>query len=98
MHRGAAPLHCPSSWHVRLGAPDMRKPVLHWYIAVLPTVVEVTMTDPPLGAGRFPQTIAVGMIVHVMAANHENLSFRRHTLACGCQSRPLSIALALTLA
>ena len=81
---------------MRLVMPDKRKPLLHWYIAVPPTVVEVTMTDPPLGAGRFPQSTAVGMMARVMACQ---LSFHpgQPTLACGCQSRPLSVALALTL-
>ena len=77
----------------------MLKLLLHWYIAVSPSVVEVTKTDPPLGAGRFLQSTAVGMMGRVMAANQLNLSFHpgQPTLACGCQSRPLSVALALTL-
>ena len=56
---GGDPLHAPSFWQMR--SMDVLavslNPVLHWYVALPPTVVLVTLTISPFkGSGRMPQS------------------------------------------
>ena len=57
---GAAPLHAPFAWQVRVAGPSSAEPVPQSYVAVLPYVVPSgVVTVPFVGAGSVPQSTSV---------------------------------------
>ena len=60
LHVGASPLHSPVTRHSLVSSPTSLNPYLHLYVALSPTLLPVSLTEPYLGSSRSGHVMPAG--------------------------------------